>query len=73
MVSDVRKAALRFERPRYAPSTTKADWISYSERLEAALRAILAVRLDESLPMEQAVREARMAMRQIAEEALRGG
>lgn len=29
-------------RPRYAPSTTKADWIEYSESLEAEVERLLA-------------------------------
>lgn len=34
------------QRPRYAPSSTKSDWIAYSELLEARIKDLRAVLLE---------------------------
>lgn len=34
------------KRPRYAPSTSKADWIAYSESLEAQIKDLQAILLE---------------------------
>jgi hypothetical protein len=74
MTTSAPNGASRFERPRYAPSTTKADWIAYSERLEAivgryeeALQRIVDHPIDE----DKSAGWHFAAVRRIAREALR--